>query len=290
MLWIVPIGLLFIGVFLCWQNNGIVVSRIKHQSSKIPEAFNGYRIILVSDLHNKSFGKDQNRLVKKIQENNPDIIVITGDLIDQRRYNLKPAMDLINKAVAITDTFYVSGNHEFWSGKYEEIRSALEKVGVRVLDDLKSQIVREGAVIEILGLSDPAFHISYYEAPERYEEIKSRLNKLTDERVFQILLSHRPEFFELYVDQKVDLTLAGHTHGGQFRIPKVGGLMAAGQGFFPKYIDRLYEKEDTTMVVSRGLGNSIIPIRIGNPPELVVVTLKISKEKHEEGSIQGKVS
>lgn len=256
-----------------------MLNEINYRNPKIPDSFDDYKIIHISDLHNKSFGKNQKRLMDKIRKNKPDIIVITGDLIDQRRYDLNTAMEFVKKAVGITDVYYVSGNHELWSGKYEEIKKTLQGEGVTVLDDQKSQIVIEEDSIEIIGLSDPAFHNSYYEEIEKYGELKNRLKKLIDESVFQILLSHRPELFELYADAKVDLTFSGHTHGGQFRIPLVGGIIAAGQGLFPIYINALYTKGDSTMVVSRGLGNSIIPIRIGNRPELVVVRLKKNYKK-----------
>ena len=278
MLWNFPILIICLGIFFYWQNNGIMLNEINYRNPKIPDSFDDYKIIHISDLHNKSFGKNQKRLMDKIRKNKPDIIVITGDLIDQRRYDLNTAMEFVKKAVGITDVYYVSGNHELWSGKYEEIKKTLQGEGVTVLDDQKSQIVIEEDSIEIIGLSDPAFHNSYEEI-EKYGELKNRLKKLIDESVFQILLSHRPELFELYADAKVDLTFSGHTHGGQFRIPLVGGIIAAGQGLFPIYINALYTKGDSTMVVSRGLGNSIIPIRIGNRPELVVVRLKKNYKK-----------
>jgi len=275
MLWIFPILIICLGVFVYWQNNGIMVNEINYLNSKMPDSFDDYKIIHISDLHNKSFGKNQKRLLQKIQENTPDIIVITGDLIDQRRYDLKPAMEFVERAVAIADIYYVSGNHELWSRAYEEIKKALQNHGVTVLDDQKTHVVKKNDSIEILGLSDPDFHILDYGQLEKYAELKTRLNKLADENVFQILLSHRPELFEIYVEAKIDLTFCGHTHGGQFRIPIIGGVIAAGQGLFPKYINELYTKDQSTMVVSRGLGNSIIPVRLGNRPELVVVTLNI---------------
>ena len=143
-----------------------------------------------------------------------------------------------------------------------------------MLENQKVQITKDGENITLMGIQDPSFRTDYLfgdaESVSR-QAITSLQNKSDG---FTVLLSHRPELFELYVDTGVDLVFSGHAHGGQFRLPFVGGLVAPNQGFFPKYDAGQFTEENTTMIVSRGVGNSIIPFRINNPPELVVVELK----------------
>lgn len=260
-------------VFCIWQNNAITTTKIDYSNAKIPEEFNGYRIVHISDLHNKEFGKNQEGLLKKIHAVSPDIIVITGDLIDRRKYDLETAMVFINGAVEIAPVYYVSGNHEAWSGEYENIRENLKSAGVHILDDTKATLSKGQGKIEILGLSDPDFLTTSYLEGTNISKLREHLQLLSD-FVFQILLCHRPELFDIYVKENIDLIFSGHAHGGQFRIPFVGGLVAPDQGLFPKYTSGAYTQNKSTMIVSRGLGNSIIPIRIFNRPEIVVVTLR----------------
>lgn len=268
------IAVLTLTVLFCiWQNNDIITTQIDYFNIKIPEKFNGYRIVHISDLHNKQFGQDQVRLLKRINEANPNIIIITGDLIDRRKYNLNIAMDFIKGAVKIAPVYYISGNHEAWSGDYENISEKLFDCGVHILDDTKETLLGNSAQIEILGLSDPDFLTSNYLEGTNTTKLKDNLENMEDSSVFQILLCHRPELFHLYSETKIDLIFTGHAHGGQFRIPFIGGLIAPDQGLFPKYTSGEYKRDDSTMIVSRGLGNSVIPIRIFNRPEIVVVTL-----------------
>lgn len=261
-------------VFFVWQNNSITTTKIEISNSQIPDVFDEFTIVQISDLHNKVFRTKQSSLLKNIIEASPDIIVITGDLVDRRMYDLDDAMLFVDGAVRIAPVYFVSGNHEAWSEKYDEVSQRLIDSGVVILDDTKVELNRNGEVVELLGLSDPDFLTSTYFEGTKYSGLKEHLIELADESVFQILLSHRPELFDLYVDSNIDLIFTGHAHGGQFRIPRIGGLIAPDQGLFPKYTSGAYKEEQSTMVVSRGLGNSIIPIRIFNRPEVVIVTLK----------------
>lgn len=270
--WIVV--LILIILFCIWQNNDISTTQIDYFNDKIPEEFKGYRIVHISDLHNKQFGKDQMRLLKRINKADPNIIAITGDLVDRRKYNLDTAMDFIKGAVKIAPVYYISGNHEAWSSDYENISEKLRDFDVHILDDTKETLLSSSAQIEILGLSDPDFLTSNYLEGTNTAKLKENLNNMADSSIFQILLCHRPELFHLYSETKIDLIFTGHAHGGQFRIPFIGGLVAPDQGLFPKYTSGAYKRDDSTMIVSRGLGNSIIPIRIFNRPEIVVLTLK----------------
>ncbi|SET61313.1 hypothetical protein SAMN05660297_02926 [Natronincola peptidivorans] len=266
---------LILSLFFVWQNNAITTTKIDYSNTKIPNEFNGYRIVHISDLHNKKFGKNQEGLLKKVEAASPDIIVVTGDLIDRRKYDLETAMEFIDGAMKIAPIYYVSGNHEAWSGEYENISQRLQNSDVQILDDTKVNLIKDGAMIEILGLSDPDFLTSSYMESTNTSKLEEHLAGLADDSVFQILLSHRPELFDLYADENIDIIFSGHAHGGQFRIPFIGGLVAPEQGLFPKYTSGVHIQKQSTMIVSRGLGNSIIPVRIFNRPEIVVVTLQM---------------
>lgn len=276
----VIIAILFIIVifiFSIWQNNSIVISSFNYSSSEIPKDFDNFKIVQISDLHNKVFGKEQFKLLEKVKELSPDIIVITGDMIDRRRYNLENAMYFIDKAVKVAPIYYVSGNHEAWSYKYSEVRNKLIKAGVHIIDDERIAIKKNNSIINILGLSDPAFVTSSYLNETDTSKIEENLLNWASLESFKILLSHRPELFDLYSSSNMDIVFSGHAHGGQIRIPFIGGLIAPNQGFFPKYTSGRYNSDNTTMFVSRGLGNSLFPIRIFNRPEIISVTLKVSK-------------
>lgn len=271
--------LFIIFVFVIWQNNSSTTTASDYSSSKIPLEFNNFTIAQISDLHNKRFGFKQSRLLKKLDTASPDIILVTGDLIDRRKYNLDAAMVFIKGALRIAPVYYVSGNHEAWSGQYSEIKENLQEAGVIVLDDAKTELARGDSSIIISGVSDPDFLTSSYIEGTDTSSMEEVLKKWSDIDEFKILLSHRPELFNLYVENNMDLIFTGHAHGGQFRIPFIGGLVAPDQGLFPKYTSGSYIKNNSTMYVSRGLGNSIIPVRIFNRPEIVVVTLKAGKSQ-----------
>lgn len=261
-------------IFCIYQNNSIVITESDYNNPKIPSAFNGFRIVHISDLHNKMFGDDQAEILNKIRNLSPDIIVVTGDLIDRRNYNLASAMTFISGAVKIAPVYYVSGNHEAWSGKFPVIRESLVDAGVCVLDDTAVELYRGNSSIHIMGLADPDFLTSSYFDGTNISKMTEQLKLWSTNENFKILLSHRPELFDLYCKYNMDLVFTGHAHGGQIRIPLIGGLVAPDQGMFPKYTSGRYSKDSTTMFVSRGLGNSIIPIRILNRPEIVTVTLR----------------
>lgn len=256
------------------QNNSLVMTRHRVLNNKLPDSFNNFKIIHLSDLHSKTFGKDNNKIVNKIIKENPDIIVITGDLIDRRRYNEEKAMLLVEKIKDIAPIYYVTGNHEGWSGKFSSLEKKLNENGVIVLRN-ESIILRKGyEEISILGVDDPAFSTTGY--GEDYKDnkiIEDEIEKIKKADSFNILLSHRPELFNLYREKAIDLVFSGHAHGGQIIIPFIGGILSPNQGFFPKYYKGLYKESSTTMVVSRGLGNSVFPQRIFNNPEIVCVEL-----------------
>lgn len=260
--------------FFIWQNNSITINEIVVKNDKVPEKFKGYKILQISDLHNKEFGAKQDKILAKIEQINPNIIVVTGDLIDANNTNIDVAMDLINGAINIAPIFYVSGNHEAWSGSYDILKAKLEESGVIILDNQKNEVFKENNSIDIIGLSDTSFIDQDWLDYSGNVQTENLLNGLIEKNSnFKILLSHRCELFEIYSSSDVDLVFSGHAHGGQFRLPFIGGFVAPDQGFFPELTEGIHTNNNTSMIINRGLGNSIIPIRIFNRPELIVVTL-----------------
>jgi predicted MPP superfamily phosphohydrolase len=257
--------LAIVALYFVWQSNDLTVSRYTYQNKKITGALDGYKICQISDLHNKLFGKNQRRLLRHISREQPDLIVITGDIIDDYNTNVAKALELTDRLASIAPVYYVTGNHELGAKPeaFDALLEGLERGGVTVLRDAVREISIGGESLYLIGLDDPS----------RLDGTLARLVSDLGGGELQILLVHRPENFELYAAAGVDLVFAGHAHGGQVRLPFVGGLYAPGQGFFPEYTCGMYTYGQATMVVSRGLGNSL-PGRVNNRPDLVVVTLE----------------
>lgn len=210
-----------------------------------------------------------------LSECQPDIIVITGDLIDSQHTDIEIALSFAQEAVKIAPTYYVTGNHEASCSEYDTLKAGLETASITVLEDEVVYLERDGDVIALLGLADPNFTINGDLFGEVPAMVSTKLKGMYEqETMYSILLSHRPELFETYAACGVDLVLSGHTHGGQFRLPVVGGLVAPDQGLFPQYDAGLFTDGNTNMIVSRGLGNSIIPIRFNNRPQIVLIELE----------------
>lgn len=270
--------LIALTIWLYWGNNSIEVTRHIINDTLIPESFDDFTIVHVSDLHNKEFGKQQYKLLDKIKAENPDIIAITGDIIDSRRTNIEKALTLVKEAVKIAPVYYVTGNHEARTESYKELKKQLLQLGVIILDDNMVSVTKGNSTMQLIGLNDPDFNIKNDWFGETGAMIDSKLqNTVKKDSTYKILLSHRPELVDVYAKHSINLVLSGHAHGGQFRIPFIGGVIAPNQGFFPKFTEGMYNVDGTKMIVSRGLGNSVIPIRINNRPELITITLKHNK-------------
>lgn len=260
------ISVVFI-LWIVWGNVTVGVTHYQVKSGGIPSSLNRYKIAVVSDLHNARFGKNNRRLISLIEKENPDIIAITGDLIDAKNTDIETAVNFAKELVEIAPCYFVTGNHEAnIRGKYEELEENLLEAGVVILHDSSELITKNNDTIRISGLDDPYFTNSYL-------SVKERISSMNLTENYTVLLSHRPEIFSIYASENIDLALCGHAHGGQFRLPFIGGLIAPNQGFLPKYDAGKYQENNTTMIVSRGIGNSIIPIRFNNRPEIVVVAL-----------------
>ena len=266
--------ILVLVVWIAWGNTALELNTYSLNFDSLPDAFNGFRIAHVSDLHNAQMGEGNADLLQMLRDAKPDMIAITGDLIDSRNTNIQIALEFVREAVKIAPCYYVTGNHEARIEEYQSFREAMEKSGVIVLDDEKTQFAYEGAVITLIGVNDPIFEPDYH--PDYAEsQMAEKLEKLQEpqEDGFTVLLSHRPQFFDAYADTGIELVLSGHAHGGQFRLPFIGGVYVPSQGLFPEYDAGLFTRGDTNMIVSRGIGNSAFPFRINNRPEVILIEL-----------------
>lgn len=263
------IVLLLITVIWCiYDNLRLTLTTYTVSSERIPSEFKGFRILQISDLHNANFGRNNETLIRTISNAKPDIIVITGDIVDSHRTDYDHAVHVAEAAAAIAPTYYVPGNHEARIGSFGKLSQLLSDAGVTVLRNQFVKIKKDDQQLYMIGLEDQTFTL------RQHAETLEVINSLSSvDTPYTILLSHRPELFNVYVKSNVDLVLSGHAHGGQFRLPVVGGLFAPGQGFFPTYDAGQFQTGNTTMIVSRGLGNSIFPFRFNNPPELVLIEL-----------------
>lgn len=260
-------------VWIAWGNSALTVTEYTAQSDRLPEAFDGFRIAQVSDLHNAEMGRDNERLIDAIKQSDPDIIVITGDFIDSRHTNVEVALHLAEQAVAIAPTYYVTGNHEARMDIYPDFAEQLADTGVVLLQNESVLLERDGDTINLIGIDDPGFVTEH--AAERAAATEAALTPLTSQcDGYALLLAHRPELIDVYAECGVDLVLSGHTHGGQVRLPFIGGIFAPDQGLFPPYDGGRCTVQNTHIIVSRGIGNSLFPVRINNRPELVVVELQ----------------
>ena len=264
---------LTLGTLIVYDNFKLDITEYNLESDNLPESFNELKIIHLSDLHNTEFGKDNEKLLRIIKEQEPDAVFVTGDTIDGFYTNIQIPINLFKEILKICDVYFVVGNHESRvnTNIHTEFIDTLSEIGVIVLKDDSAYIEKDGERIQVIGLKDASdYKIDYSE--DYTEKITETINILDDKNTFSILLSHHPELFPEYKNTDIDLVFSGHAHGGQFRLPFIGGIIAPEQGLFPEYDAGVFTENNTTMVVSRGLGNSIVPVRINNSPEVVVVT------------------
>lgn len=277
-IFIIALAAVALAALLVYRHNiTVTVSELTVPAAALPEEWDGLTIAQVSDLHNSDFDGHAQQLIDLLAAAEPDLIAVTGDLLDSYHPDLELALAFIREAVEIAPVYYVSGNHEARLPQlYQQLCEGMTEAGAVVLDDRSLLLQCGDSSIELLGLADPNFTISAaMSEQERQQRISARLEELlSGEGEYSILLSHRPELAELYAEAGIDLVLSGHAHGGQIRLPLIGALFAPNQGLFPKYTSGLYQLGETALVVSRGLGNSRFPFRINNPPELLIIMLQ----------------
>lgn len=268
---IITVSIIF-GFLIYKGNTTIGTSFYEVNSKRLPASFVGYKIVQLSDLHDAKFGENHRDVVNEVKRAAPNAIFITGDFIDRNRYNLEQSLVLIKELKHVAPIYYVTGNHEISTNDVTRIKEALQQLGVRILSDEVEIITSDkNESIAIGGIEDPLS--SRLEDEDAVRISMARTFESLPSSMFKILLSHRPEQFDIYAENQVDIIFSGHAHGGQFRFPGVGGLLSPGQGWFPKLTSGVHERNGSQLVISRGLGNSLMPIRIFNKPEIVVVTL-----------------
>ena len=269
---IVAILILLI-IWIAYGNTDLEIYKYNVKSEDIPSEFDNFRIVQISDLHNAEFGENNEKLLLMLKQADADIIAITGDMIDSRNTDVDVAISFAQKAVNIAPVYYVNGNHESRVlGEYEKLKQGLTDAGVTILENSSADITIGDEAITLIGINDPTFRMELVDDTMEQNIAHQLEDMIPDNDNYKVLLAHRPEYFDVYAGN-VDLVLSGHAHGGQFRIPFIGGLVAPGQGFFPEYYEGSHIKENTEMIVSRGIGNSIIPFRINNKPEIIVAEL-----------------
>lgn len=275
----VTLSIVIVIILFCnFQNKHLETTHYTYEAEQLGEEFDGYRIVQISDLHNAKFGKNNQKLVDRIRESEPDMIVLTGDLVDSNHTNVDRAVQFVNEIVKICPVYYVTGNHEYWLEKseYDELMSGLADAGVVILDNQVVEISRGDAKLRLVGLDDRSLSdgtLGMLLKDQAGQKEETADNENSGEKELTVVLAHEPQYLARYASAGVDLVLSGHAHGGQFRLPFVGGIVAPDQGFLPEYTAGEYYMNGTEMIVSRGLGNSVIPVRLFNYPEIVCVEL-----------------
>lgn len=243
------------------------ISRYEVKSQKLPESFDGFKIVQLSDLHGAEFGEDGMGLVEKVKELEPDIIALTGDFVTDEG-DLAAVKKLAGRLTELCPVYFVSGNHEFGSGLAVKVRNILERAGVKYLSNEYLTINRGDDEILLGGVEDPLAYADMLSP----DELAQKMNDTAPD-AFKILLGHRNYWMTEYPELPVDLIFCGHAHGGLIRIPGVGGLIGTDRRLFPDFDAGEYNNGRYTLIVSRGLGNSVPIPRVFNRPEIVCVEL-----------------
>ena len=253
-------------------------------NEKIPQEFENFTIAHISDLHNKSFGKNNIKLIKEIDKINPEVVFITGDIIDGENKNFHVALNLLNDLTKKYKVYYITGNHEQkalikkYKELYKDYFKQLKNIPAVYLDNEKIQIKKGNSHINVYGLTIPFKCYKYLFDKDKNTDLDQGFltENLHDinRNEYNVLLPHTPFYFDEYEKWGADLILAGHVHGGIIRLPFVGGLLSPNRHFFPKYDLGKYDKNNSTMIVTKGLGGSKVLVRINCKPEVVKIILK----------------
>lgn len=250
-------------VFCFYQNNHLVVTYYNYDYDGID-----CRIVQISDLHNVELWFDKDYVCNKVAELEPDIIVVTGDVVDSNHTDIASAINTMEGLAQIADTYYVTGNHEYLlqDNELADLCDGMRKAGVRVMFDETIIIDDYGQPFVLIGIDDKSLN------NETLKQLAVQCKTNCGDGL-EVVLAHEPQYMDAYTDAEVDLVLAGHAHGGQFIFPFIGAVVAPNQGFFPQLTSGSITKKNTTMIISRGLGNSVIPVRVFNYPEIVVIDI-----------------
>ncbi len=283
LLLLIIIALLFVlSLVSAYENRHFVVRKYSVINEKIPEAFSGFRIAVISDLHNQEFSKGNIRLLEEINRQKPDIILCAGDiLVGKPKADMKVAVKLVSDFAKRYPVYMAMGNHEYrlklypetYGDMWQQYFEQTDIKGVTWLDNETTYLKKNGQTIAITGLSIDA---KYYHrgrlVPMKADEI-TKLCPFEDRQVFQVLMAHNPVYFPVYAEYGADLVISGHVHGGMVNIPPFGGMISPMIRMFPRYDQGEFHEKRSTMLLSAGLGNHTIKLRLNNPPELMMVEL-----------------
>lgn len=264
---IIIVAVILLIPFVIYQNKHIVTTEYIYSSPKADPDLDGFTIVQISDLHNATFGNGNKTLIDKVKALSPDIVVITGDLNYSSHTNISSALQVINAISKEIPVYYVTGNHEYYidtESRSELIKSVIE-AGAILLNNEGVQISKGKGSFLLAGLDDNNLS----------DDTLAGLLNGNDE--MSVVLAHEPQNIKNYAQSGADLVLSGHAHGGQIRLPFIGAVIAPDQGFFPKYTSGVHTLDNTQMIISRGLGSSVIPIRLFNYPEIVCVKIKTAE-------------
>lgn len=275
---LIAVLLLVVLIRIYIDNEILEISNIEIKSDKLPDIFDGYKMVQLSDLHSKNFGNDNQKLIDIIDNESPDIIVMTGDMVTANEKSFTIFYNLVKRLVKKYKVYYIYGNHE---GELSlklrnEITAFLMENGVVILDNDCISIEKNNEKINLYGLCYTQKYYSYksgkkHRVTENY--IKDKLGAI-DKNNYNILLTHNPLFFDAYSSYGFDLILSGHIHGGLVRLPFIGGILSPERKFFPQYSAGVYQNGDSKLVVSRGLSRGTKGFRFLNRPDIVSITLK----------------
>lgn len=253
--------------YLYFDLHSVAIKQYTIQINNLPKDFENFTILHLTDLHAKEYGYKQDQLLNLINRQSFDMVAITGDFIDKDRPNVEPTLSLVRGLIS-KPIFFVPGNHEWWNGFI--IKSVLEDHGVTILENKKFKYAKSNTYIWIVGVDDP--YLGRDKLNEAIEGIADSQPK--------VLLAHAPNIFPTATKSDIELVLVGHTHGGQVRLPFIGAVVAPGQGLFPKYDYGQFTAGSTNMIINGGLGESVLPIRFYNRPEIVLVKLVSAAPEH----------
>lgn len=270
-LWRLALLAVILTGFWYFENRTIAAETFPVYSDRLPSAFDGLRIVELADLHGAEFGPDNRDLLEAVRTAKPDLIALDGDLADEHT-DLEVIRTLAGELVKIAPVYYVTGNHEWAMDARKELFAILDEAGVTALRNEYAVLDRDGQSIVVAGVDDPNGPWDQKTPEELTGELREALGD-----PYVLLLAHRNDQLERWDALGLDLVLAGHAHGGVIRLPVIGGLLGTGMQLFPEYTAGLYRAGRTCMLVSRGLGNSGIPVRLFNRPHLPVVVLRSGK-------------
>lgn len=260
-------------VWNLYDINRISESDYTIYTSKISSEFNGYKIAFISDFHNAEFYE---KAAKKTSDLSPDLILIGGDMVNLDENSYDNTLKLFEKLVKIAPVYMVTGNHEIYHSRLENIKSDFEKCGVKLLNDESVKIYKNEDYIQIYGMKDPAVKDSEITDNQKTDTAVSKAADGALSGVFSVMLMHRANMFDVVYNLDYDLILSGHIHGGVVRLPFVGGVFSPERDrWFPKYTKGEYTLGKTQMIVSAGMDKQRSKPRFLNGPELVSVTLKL---------------